>query len=312
MTFAGPVVEVAEAAMDTVFALQVADRTGRTPAEVLQSHARDALAVVHDVERTCSRFEATSELTRLCARSREMVPASPLLLELVALALAVAEASDGAFDPTVGRAMVRHGFDRDWRTATAIDAAPPSASRASWRDVHVDRAAATIRLAQPLTLDLGALAKGFAVDLILAALPPDWSCSLHAGGDVRCRGPHPEGRAWRVGIRDPFDPDQLTIVAQFAEGAVCTSGSYERVSASGAHHLLDPRTDEPAVGFRSVSVVAPTAVVADALATAAFVLGPAHAAAWLEAQGVDAWLIDNEGTRTCISGLGTTTWDDVR
>lgn len=297
--------------MDTVFALQVADRVGRTAVEVLESHAREALAVVHDVERTCSRFDATSELTRLCAQSRETVPVSPLLLELVALALAVAEASDGAFDPTVGRAMVRQGFDRDWRTATTIDAAPPTAQRASWRDVHVDRVAGTIRLTQALTLDLGALAKGFAVDLILAALPAEWSCSLHAGGDVRCRGPHPEGRAWRVGIRDPFAPDQLAVVAQLAEGAVCTSGSYERVSASGAHHLLDPRTEAPAVGFRSVSVVAPTAVVADALATAAFVLGPAHAAAWLEAQGVDAWLIDDAGIRTRVSGLGTTTWDDV-
>lgn len=311
MTFAGPVVEVAEVAMDTVFALQVADPAQAQPVSELQAIARAAFAAVHEVERSCSRFDGASELSQLCQRPGEATAVSPLLLELVALALAFAEASDGAFDPTVGDAVMRLGFDREWRTRQPVAPRREGSAPASWRDVHVDRATGTIRLAQPMLLDLGAIAKGFAVDLMLASLPERCAVSIHAGGDVRCRGPHPDGRAWRVGIRDPLAPDRFVAVAQVDEGAVCTSGRYERVSDHGAHHLVDPKTRRPVSGLASVTVVAPTAVVADGMATAAFVLGPARGADWLAAQGVDALLIDDEAQRTTVAGAGMTTWEWV-
>jgi thiamine biosynthesis lipoprotein len=318
VTVAAPVVEVAAPAMGTVFALQVADPAGRWDATALRDAADQALAIVAEVERVCSRFEPMSELAQLGRCAGEPIAVSPMLVELLALAVAMADASDGAFDPTLGDVMVRHGFDRHWRTDApiAVPAAGPVASananasaRAGWRAITVDRANGTGHLARPLHLDLGALAKGFAADLVATAVPAELSCSVHAGGDVRCRGPHPDGRPWRIGVRDPIHTNALAAVAHIAEGAVCTSGDYERVNAKGEHHLLDPRTGTSAHGFRSVSVVAPTAVVADGLATAAFVLGEARAADWLAVQGVDALLIADGGTPTLVTGAGTTTWE---
>jgi thiamine biosynthesis lipoprotein len=312
VTVAGPVVEVAEAAMGTVFAIQLSDVTGHWSPDALRAHAHELLATVHEVEQTCSRFDTSSELARLCTQVGRDVAASPLLVELVALAVAMAEASDGAFDPTIGRAMMQQGFDRAWRTGLPIGTggpAVPAPHAGDWRDIRVNAEQGTIRLDQPMLLDLGALAKGFAVDLMIAALADGLSCSIHAGGDVRCAGPHPDARPWRIGIRDPLVPDALTAIAHVAHGAVCTTGCYERISDRGAHHLLDPRTGASAVGFRSVSVVAPTAVVADGLSTAAFVLGPTRAAAWLEAQGVDALLIDDHAAHTIVAGAGTTSWE---
>ncbi|MBY0491384.1 MAG: FAD:protein FMN transferase [Gemmatimonadaceae bacterium] len=311
MTFAGPVVEVAEAAMGTVFAVQLSDPTGSWEVDALRAEAHRALTAVHDVERVCSRFDATSELRRLSDHIGEPVPGSPLLVELLALALAIAEASDGAFDPTVGAAMLAHGFDRHWRTDVAVGdvgrVSPPR--HGGWRDLTVDQARGTIRLDAAHQLDLGALAKGFAVDLVAAAIPHALSASIHAGGDVRCVGAHPEGRAWTIGVRSPTHTDRFAAVAHIADGAVCTSGDYERVNAAGVHHLLDPRTGHAATGFRSVSVVAPTAVVADGLATAAFVLGPARAADWLATQHVDALLIAPDAEPHTVTGAGTTTWE---
>ena len=304
--------------MGTVFAIQLADPANEWSVEAMQAAAREAMHIAHDVERSCSRFDAHSELARLCAQPGLAVATSPLLLELLALSVAIAEASDGAFDPTVGDAMWRLGFDRAWQTQQRASGSPdarrlarPVERPVSWRDVHIDRAHGTVSLAAPLLLDLGAIAKGFAVDLMTSALPEALSCSIHAGGDVRCRGTHPDGRAWRVGVRDPVAPDALAAVAHFASGAICTSGSYERIGPTGAHHLLDPHTGQPVEGFRSVSVVAPTAVVADGLATAAFVLGPRRAEAWLEAQGVDALLIDDAAAHTVVRGANTTTWDHL-
>lgn len=307
MTGAGPVMEVARAAMGTVFAVQLSDPRSILTAPLLDIHARQALALAPDVERVCSRFDATSELSQLCATVHTPVAASPLLFELVALALAVAESSDGAFDPTVGRAMAAAGFDRAWESGEKRPL--PAPSSATWRDVQLDRHAHTITLSAPLTLDLGAIAKGFAVDLITTAVDSALTCSIHAGGDVRCRGPHPDTRAWRIGIRDPLQTDALVATAHITDGAVCTSGGYERPSSTGGHHLLDPRTGEVARGYASVSVAAPTAVIADGLATAAFILGPSVAPHWLDSHGVDALLVSDDHRVEIVAGAGTTRWE---
>lgn len=299
--------EVARAAMGTVFAVQLSDPRAIRTAPLLELHAREALAMAPDVERVCSRFDATSELSLLCSTVNTPIAASPLLFELVALALAVAESSDGAFDPTVGRAMSAAGFDRAWDSGEARPL--PAPTHATWRDVHLDREAHTIALHAPLTLDLGAIAKGFAVDLITTAIDRSLACSIHAGGDVRCRGPHPETRAWRIGVRDPFRVDELIATAHIVDGAVCTSGGYERPTSSGGHHLIDPRTGAVARGYASVSVAAPTAVIADGLATAAFILGPSAAPHWLDAHGVDALLVSDDRRVEIVAGAGTTRWE---
>ncbi len=299
--------EVARAAMGTVFAVQLSDPRGIRTAPLLELHARDALALAPDVERVCSRFDVSSELSLLCATVNTPIAASPLLFELVALALAVSESSEGAFDPTVGRAMAAAGFDRAWDSGEPRPL--PAPTTATWRDVHLDREAHTITLHAPLTLDLGAIAKGFAVDLITTAIDRALSCSIHAGGDVRCRGAHPETRAWRVGIRDPFHSDALIATAHILEGAVCTSGGYERPTSSGGHHLLDPRTGQVARGYASVSVAAPTAVIADGLATAAFILGPSLAPHWLDSHGVDALLVSEDHRVEIVAGAGITRWE---
>ena len=111
------------------------------------------------------------------------------------------------------------------------------------------------------------------------------------------------GEPWSVGIRHPRDEHKLIDTMRVSNTAVCTSGDYERASANG-HHLIDPVTREPAAALASATVIAPTAMVADALATAAFVLGPEEGLRLLERQRVEGLLLTAELDRHATRGFG--------
>jgi FAD:protein FMN transferase len=276
-------------AMDTfVSASVVTSEPWRTVAPVLER----ALGWFGAVERACSRFDEHSELARLCASVGRPVEVSTMLLQLTRFALHLARLSDGAFDPTVGLAQSRRGFDEHYRTGATrrprIEAAPST----SYRDVRVDAEAGTITLLRPLLLDLGAVAKGLAIDLAARELDRFGDFCVDAGGDVYVRGTNERGTPWRVGVRHPRDPEEIVMVLDLSDRAVCTSGDYERpASAPGEHHLLDPRRGRSPTELASVTVVAPTALMADGLATAAFVLGPDAGRRLLERHGVGGVLI---------------------
>jgi FAD:protein FMN transferase len=313
-----PIIEVAMAAMGTVIAVQASG----ADADTLRARITDAMEWVRTVERICSRFEGTSELSHLVAHAAMYPgrpwPASRLLLEITGLAIAVAAASEGAFDPTVGGHLTAPGCHRHfehgergaaWQPSTSVPATPPVDDQApSWRDIRVDREGGTIAMSRAVSLDLGAIAKGFAVDLVAQALADVPHLSIHAGGDVYCRGTHPEGRPWQVGIRDPFAPATLGWCAALRNAALCTSGAYERRRSDGSHHLVDPRTGASVHHLASVSVAAPATSIADAFATAAFVMGPDEGLRWLEEQGVDALLIRSEGAVLTTRPAGFATW----
>jgi thiamine biosynthesis lipoprotein len=250
------------------------------------------------VEECCSRFNPHSELMELSSRADLAVPATPLLYEAVSFAIAVAEETGGAFDPTVGRSMEARGFNREYRTGATVGVATTrgGAHDVSYRDVRLDPERQTITLLRPMTLDLGAVAKGLAIDMAareLGSLANDYA--IDAGGDIYAAGHNPDGKAWTVGIRHPRRDDQLLDTIRISNAAVCTSGDYERRSRAedGEHHIIDPRTGRSPDAVASVTVIAPTAMAADALATAAFVLRPAAGIEFLERQGVNGLIVSS-------------------
>lgn len=234
------------------------------------------------VESVCSRFDEGSELRQLPVGA--CTPASPILFEAVRFALQVAQETDGAFDPTLGRRMAARGYKRHYLTGATSEA--PGVLDATFRDVELDSARQTILLKRPLTLDLGAVAKGLAVDAAARELQPFRDFCIDAGGDLYFGGHNPAGDPWSVGIRHPRQRDALVERLRVSDRAVCTSGDYER----GAH-ILDPRDADASCRVASATVVAPNAMLADALATAAFVLGPEPGIALLERMGVEGLLI---------------------
>lgn len=248
-----------------------------------------------EVEACCSRFDSSSELMQLTAGTP--VHASPILFEAVRFALTVAAESGGAFDPTVGCRMAARGFNREHRTG-AVAKPRSTDDDVSYRDVAVDAEAQTILLRRPLTLDLGAVAKGLAVDAAARELEPFQDFAIDAGGDLYLGGLNPQGEPWAVGVRHPRNDGELIDRLRVSNQAVCTSGDYER-----GEHILNPRTGEVPKTMASVTVVAQGAMLADALATAAFVLGPEEGLSFLTRMGVEGLIVTANLKRYETQGL---------
>jgi thiamine biosynthesis lipoprotein len=252
------------------------------------------------VEQRCTRFDARSELMQLTSRIGVAVPASEILYEAVQFALAVAEETGGAFDPTVGHPMEARGFNQEYSTRRVIHTAVEPDGEVSYQDVRLDPDEKTITLLRPMILDLGAVAKGLAIDLAARELGPLEDFSIDAGGDLYLGGCNPHGKPWSIGIRHPRLDNTLIDTVRVSNRAVCTSGDYER-----GNHILDPRAGNSAKALASVTVVAPTAMLADALATAVFVLGPAEGIQLLERLGVDGLVVSPTLERYATQGMSS-------
>lgn len=249
--------------------------------------------------RQFSRFDRSSELSRLNLDPRESVPVSAVMARFVQAALRAAALTDGLVDPTLVDEIERAGYAHDFggapiSPAQALDLAPPRrpaacSPAARWRQVSVDRRTGTITRPPGVRLDSGGVAKGFFGDVLAGVLSWHESFAVEAAGDIRLGGA--AGARRTVDVADPFHAGRVLHRFELADGAVATSGITKRVwvGADGlsAHHLLDPATGEPAfTGIVQATALAPSGVEAEALAKAALLSGPHRARAWLAHGGV--------------------------
>jgi thiamine biosynthesis lipoprotein len=250
------------------------------------AYAGDVRPAVEDMESRWSVYRADSEISRLGrAAGKEAVPVSRETVRTLRLALKYAELSGGAFDPTVGPLVRLWGF-----SGGAVPKAVPDGRRISDAMARVGYGRLLVgddsaRLAAPgMMVDLGGIGKGYAADVCWERLRRMGArhAMVNMGGNVRCIGLAGPGRRWRIGMRNPFDREKLLGVIDLPPGmAVATSGNYERFVTIGGKryaHILDPRTGRPVEGMAGVTVIARTAVEADAMSTALFVLGPTRQA----------------------------------
>jgi thiamine biosynthesis lipoprotein len=269
--------------------------------------ARDELARrLELLDAACSRFRPDSELSRANERAGTPIELSPLLAELVAVALAAARTSGGLVDPTLGRALRAAGYDRTFaqvrvRDRWTVGIAHPG----RWSDVRLDRH--SLRAPRGVELDLGATAKAWAADdaanAIAVAIGAGVLVSL--GGDIAVAGTTPVG-GWPVRITDDHTaPSESDPVVAIAAGGLATSSTTVRrwpTTDGEAHHVLDPATGRPAAGrWRTVSVAASTCVGANVAATASIVLSE-HACRWLDCLRLPARLVAGDGRVTTTRG----------
>ena len=218
-------------------------------------------------------------LNRSLRRGKSAAVAAELA-PVLAQARRLSRASGGLFDPAIGGLMALWGFHSNDLPASVPDAGAITAwqaERPRMRDLVLDKGQAR-SLNPRLQLDLGAFAKGVAVDRAIAALRAAGidNAIVNAGGDLRAIGARE--RPWRIGIRHPRAPGVLASVETRGDESIFTSGDYERyfeVDGQRYHHILDPRSGHPARGTAAVTVIHTEAAVADAAATALFVAGDA-------------------------------------
>ena len=257
-----------------------------------------------EVERRCSRFDEASELRSLSRRVGEPISISALLFNALNISVEVAQLTGGALDPTIGRAMEQSGFNTNYLTGEQVAPSSSADSLGTFRDILLDSDVHTVTLLRPVSLDLGAVAKGFAIDLAAQELSGLPGFVINAGGDILAHGLNPDGEPWRIGIRHPRRHAELLTSLRITDAAVCTSGDYERPQAAGdGHHILNPVSGRSACSVVSATVVAPSAVVADALSTAVFVLGPEAGIDLLNRQGLDGLIVGPDLNVVATAGM---------
>jgi thiamine biosynthesis lipoprotein len=276
---------------------------------VLEPAARTARAVLTDVDEVASRFRPDSDLCAVNRRPGHWVAVDPLLVAAVDEAVAAARATDGLVSPLLGRSLVALGYDRDFgelvarpeAAARALDHLPPPPDLDAWREIRTDPEG-RVRIPDGTALDLGAVGKAWAADLVAAAweATADESAVVSVGGDLRIA--HPDGHAWPVALSER-PGGRVTGTVYVDRGGLATSSTrVRRWARDGArlHHLLDPRTGRPAEEtWHTVTATGETCAAANTASTVAIVLGAA-APAWLAEHGVTARLVDPHGlvTRT--------------
>jgi thiamine biosynthesis lipoprotein len=242
----------------------------------------------HRLESLLSRFRTDSELSRL---NRDgTIEAGHDLLRVVALSLEGRESTDGRFDPTVHDSLVAAGYDRTFDEVASVTRtdtwSPPSVGG------EVTLHGARIELEAGVHLDLGGIGKGYAAERAAELLAMAGPCLVNAGGDIAVRG-----GSWPVGV------DELTL--ELSDCGLATSGSDRRRWQRGErelHHLIDPKTGEPAESnVLRVTVVAADAVKAEIAAKALFLSGAEQACTEADAAGTPAVIVTTDG-RTLLAG----------
>lgn len=252
-----------------------------------------AFARMGRVERTMSRFLDSSDIGRAnLEAARAAVPVAGETAGLLRTALAWARATDGVFDPCIGR-MVGLWDVKQRNQPPRTAAIRPLAGRRLYRALHLDGDSVFFADGD-IALDLGGIAKGYGVDLAISALREQGMgrAMVNVGGDLAAIGVSEDGDPWRVGVRSPFDPNRILRSIEVHDEAVATSGDYEQFFHHGGrkyHHLMEPATGEPRRSeLHTVTVVAASCTAADAAATAVFGRETADAEALIRRQAPEA------------------------
>ena len=284
-------------AMGTVHTLAVEGEQALVAAERIKER-------IQTMDQKWSVFRENSEITAL--NRGASVTVSEDTLRILKESVRISKETGGAFDITAG------SLTKLWRQAMRDERIPdpreiPEALRHTGA-TGIRMFGNRVKLKRGRTVDLGGIAKGYALDRALELLKDAGTenAILNLGGTIVVTG-----RPVEIGIRNPFDPDGEPMGTLLLDNrCAVTSGSYERfvrIDGRTFHHIIDPRTGYPSdSGLVSVTLVGRNATVLDALATASFILGPFHALPLLKRYGIEAIFIKADGKVLKTEGLSNT------
>lgn len=264
--------------MDTTVTVSVFDQI--SPEEAEQVFAA-VFAEMERVEGLLSAHEPDSDIARINRGAGEMVTVAPETFRVLQVALDFSRVSGGAFDITIG--PLRDYWNEVEQQHRELPEAPevaPLQALVDYRQVELDEDGPGVRLEnEHMALDLGGVAKGYAVDRAAEVLRQQGleSAMVDAGGDIALIGSRPGGEDYRIGVQHPRGENDVAAVLEASDTMIMTSGDYQRyieVEGERFHHIIDPDTGYPArSGVISATVVGDEALEVDMMATALVVLG---------------------------------------
>lgn len=287
-------------------------------AGVLSNAIDAAFKRINQIDALMSTYKEESELSLLNkAKKPGRYPVSNDLWNVLELAGRMYQQTDGVFDVTV-----KPLWDV-WQLAADTNKMPLKSEiekildGIGWRHIKLHSDSKEIEfVSESCMIVLGGIAKGYAVDVAIEALRDNGvqNCLVDAGGDIFCSGVAPDGKPWKIGVRNPFRTDSLSDTVRLKDMAVVTSGNYERmfeVENQKFSQIIDPRTGYPTIDIASVTIIAPNTAVADALATALMVMDTHSGIALINRMSdTEALIISTvNGEKKVISSDGFSTYE---
>lgn len=278
--------------------------------DIAQTSIEAGFREIKRLEQLLSTWIQASELSQVnAAAGQRPVAVSPETLELVLRSLEIAGLTEGGFNIAVGPAVEAWSVTERQHIPSQgeLQALKPLVD---WTTIQIDRQARTIFLPKPgMRIDVGGIGKGYAADRAVDVMRKAGAQGgvVALSGDIKTFGDLPGIKGFPVGIRHPRQEGALVATIDLKNEAISTAGDYERYFEQEGvryHHILDPRSLEPARKCQSVTVIAAEGTVADGLDTGIFVLGPERGMALVERlPDVEAVIIDDHGRMTVSSGL---------
>lgn len=244
------------------------------------THIETAIGEIKRIEKLISSWDQNSQTSEVNRNAGiKPVKVDTELLSLIERALGLSQLTDGAFDISYASMDRIWKFDGSMKQMPAKEAITNSVTKVGYENIIIDKTASTVFLKKEgMKIGFGAIGKGYAADKAKQLLKANGVTSgiINASGDMNTWGKQPNGNDWKVAITNPMNKDKAIALLPIHDAAVVTSGNYEKyVEFDGKRytHIIDPRTGYPSSGIISVTVFAPMAELADALATSVFVMG---------------------------------------
>ena len=274
----------------------------------------DIFSYIYSLDSMISRYNEKSYIAMINSNAGiSPVTVPDEVYGLVKVSLEMAKETDGLFNPAIGPLSSLWGFGTEDARVPSSDEIESVLPLLDWRKIKLSDDDNSVFLEnEGMAIDLGAVGKGWAADMIDSYL--DELCVEHAlvnlGGNVLLHGGKADGSAWRVGIRDPENLSSSYASVAIEDGTVITSGGYQRyIEKDGEvyHHILDPETGYPTDnGLASVTIISDRSTDGDALSTSCFVLGLEDGMELVNGiDGVEAIFVDHDGNMYFSDGFGT-------
>lgn len=235
---------------------------------------------IQRIEKLISSWDPESQTSEINRNAgRKPVEVDPELFQLIERAIGISKLTDGAFDISYASMDRIWKFDGSMKKMPSEEEIAASVSKVGYKNILLDPGNSTVFLKKEgMKIGFGAIGKGYAADAAKALLMKEGVSAgiINASGDMNTWGKQPGGKDWTVAITNPLNKNTAFATLPLKEGAVVTSGDYEKfVNFDGVRyaHIINPKTGYPSTGIISVSVFAPKAELADALATSVFVMG---------------------------------------
>lgn len=278
---------------DTVISITIYDSNDQTLLEQCFTHCEE-------LENLLSRTIPTSDISRINSAAGAPVTVSDTTIELLKQGIYYGKLTDGAFDITVAPLSDVWNFKENTGILPTEHAITEALSHVSYKTIQID--GNTVTLADPeAAIDLGGVAKGYIADVLKEFLKSKGvkSALIDLGGNIVTLGTKPDGTAFQIGIKKPFDTKEVITSVSASDLSVVTSGSYERyfeVENVKYHHILDTKSGYPSsTGLLSVTILSKKSIEGDALSTSCFALGLEKGRSLIDSlEGIDAIFITED------------------